>query len=123
MSDADLGWKALWTLLPVSALYGVLSILVFRRCSDAALVRRSLNKVWAHLMELSLFLDSPSLVLRAQRDLLRENVRLLRLVILPAAILALLFAFLFPALNAIYGRAPLPVGEPFVVSIQMTSAV
>jgi hypothetical protein len=123
MTDADLGWKALWTLIAVGATYGVVSVVVFRRFSDRMAVRRSLNRAWAHVMELGLFLDSPGLVLRAQRDLLRENVRLLRLVILPAGVLALLFAFLFPALNAIYGRAPLPVGEPFVVSIQMKSAV
>jgi hypothetical protein len=40
-------------------------------------------------------------------------------VILPGGILALLFAFLFPVLNAIYGRAPLPAGEASVVTIQM----
>jgi hypothetical protein len=123
MSDADLGGNALWTLIPVGAMYGVLSVLVFRRFADLALIRRSVNRVWAHVMELGLFLDSPGLVLRAQRDLLRENVRLLRLVILPAGILALLFACLFPALNPIYGRAPLPVGEPSVVTIQIKSAV
>lgn len=122
MSDADLGVKALGTLIPVGALYGVLSILVFRRFSERMAVRRSVNRVWAHVMELGLFLDSPALVLRAQRDLLRENVRLLRLVILPAGILALLFVFLFPPLNAIYGRAPLPVREPSVVTIQMKDA-
>jgi hypothetical protein len=119
MSDADLGGKTLWTLIPVGALYGVLSILVFRRFSERLAVRRSVNRVWAHVMELGLFLDSPALVLRAQRDLLLENLRLLRLVILPAGILALLFVFLFPPLNALYGHAPLPVGEPSVVTIQM----
>ena len=73
-------------------------------------------------MELGLFLDSPGLVLRAQRDLLRENVRFLRLVMLPAAILALLFALLYSPMSAMYGRAPLPVGEPSVVTIQMKDA-
>jgi hypothetical protein len=122
MSSADLGWQALWTLLPMGALYGVVSVLVFRRFCDAASVRRSVHRMWAHVMELSLFLDSPALVLRAQRDLLRENVRLLRWVIVPSGILAVLFACLFPLQNAIYGRAPLPVGEPSVVTIQMKDA-
>jgi hypothetical protein len=122
MSSANLGWQALWTLLPVGALYGVVSVLVFRRFCDAAVVRRSVNRMWAHAMELGLFLDSPGLVLRAQRDLLRENVRLLRRVIVPSGILALLFACLFPLQNSIYGRAPLPVGEPSVVTIQMKDA-
>lgn len=123
MSGAEAGGKALWTLIPVGALYGVVAVLVFRRFADEVLIRRSVNRVLAHVMELGLFLDSPGLVLRAGRDLLRENVRLLRLAILPGGILALLFAFLFPPLNAIYGRAPLPVGEPSVVTIQMKDAV
>ena len=122
MTGADLGWKALGTLIPVGATYGVVSVVVFRRFSDRMAVRRSVNRVWAHVMELGLFIDSPALVLRAQRDLLRENVRLLRLVILPASILALLFALLFPPMNGIYGRASLPVGEPSVVTIQMKNA-
>ena len=122
MSSADLGWQALWTLLPVGALYGAVSVLVFRRFCDAVSVRRSVNRMWAHVMEFSLFLDSPGLVLRVQRDLLQENVRLLRWVIVPSGILALLFACLYPLQNAIYGRAPLPVGEPSVVTVQMKDA-
>jgi hypothetical protein len=74
-------------------------------------------------MELGLFLDSPSLILRAQRDLLKENLLLLRLTILPAAILALLFAILYQPLNATYVRAPLPVGEPAVVTIPIEDKI
>ena len=70
----------------------------------------------AHVMEFRLFLDSPALVLRAQRDLLRENLHLLRLILLPCAILAFIFIVLFPQLDAMYGHAPLPVGEPSVVT-------
>lgn len=112
----------LWTLIPAGAIYGVVAVLVFRRFTGQTLVRRSVNRILAHVMELGLFLDAPGLVLRAQRDLLHENARLLRLVMLPAGILALLFVFLFPPMNAIYGHAPLPVGEPSVVTIQMRDA-
>jgi hypothetical protein len=119
MSGAELGGKALWTLMPIGAMYGVVAVVVFRRFAGKAPIRRLVNQVLAHVMELGLFLDSPGLVLGAARDLLRANVRLLRLVILPGGILALLFAFLFPVLNAIYGRAPLPAGEASVVTIQM----
>ncbi|HTW67746.1 MAG TPA: hypothetical protein VME17_24190 [Bryobacteraceae bacterium] len=123
MSASDLGANALWTLLPASAIYGILAVTVFRRFSVRRPIRRSVNLVLAHVMELGLFLDSPSLVFGAQRDLLRENIRLLRLVILPGAILVLLFALIFRPMNALYGRAPLPVGEPSVVTIQMKDTV
>lgn len=103
----------------ISAVYGAIAVLVFRRFADGASVRRSVNRILAHVMELGLFLDSPALVLGAQRDLLRENLRLLRLAMLPGAILAVLFAVLYSPMNAIYGHAPLAVGEPSVVTVQM----
>jgi len=110
-------------MILLSVLYGIAAVLIFRRLTDRFALRRSLNRVIAHVMELGLFLDSPALVFRAQRDLLKENLRLLRLIILPAAILALLFAILYQPMNAIYGRAPLPVGEPAVVTIPMQSEI
>ena len=106
-------------MILVSILYGIAAVLIFRRLTDAPSLRRTVNHILAHVMELGLFLDSPSLVFRAQRDLLRENLRLLRLTILPAAILALLFAVLYKPIDAIYGHAPLPIGEPAVITIQM----
>jgi hypothetical protein len=111
------------TLVLVSAIYGVVAALVFRRFTNRASIRRSMNRILAHTMELGLFLDSPGLVFRAQRDLLRENARLLRQVILPGAIVALLFSLLYPAMDAFYGYAPLPPGEPSVVTIQMKDAM
>jgi len=110
-------------MIPISVLYGIAAVLIFRRLTDESAIRRSVNRILAHVMELVLFLDSPMLVFRAQRDLLRENLRLLRLTILPGAIVALLFALLFPFMNAMYGHAPLPVGEPSVVTIQLKDAV
>lgn len=109
-------------MILVSVLYGVVAVLVFRRLTEKSSLRRTLNRILAHMMELGLFLDSPMLVFRAQRDLIGENLHLLRQTILPAAILALLFAALFPFMNAMYGYALLPVGEPAVVTIQMKDA-
>jgi hypothetical protein len=109
-------------MILVSVLYGVLAVLIFRRLTEKSSVGRTVNRILAHVMELGLFIDSPSLVFRAQRDLVRENLRLLRLTILPGAILALLFALLYPPMNTMYGRAPLPIGEPSVVTIQMKDA-
>jgi hypothetical protein len=106
----------IWTLLPVSLIYGLAAALVFRRFSDHVSLRKTINRMMAHVMEFRLFINSPGLVLRAQRDLLRENFHLLRLMLLPCAILALVFIILFPQLDAMYGHAPLRVGEPAVVT-------
>jgi hypothetical protein len=108
-----------WTLLPVSVIYGLAAALVFRRFSDQVSMHRTINRMMAHVMEFRLFLDSPALVLRAQRDLLRENLRLLRLILRPGAILAFILIVLFPQLDAMYGHASLSVGEPSVVTVQL----
>jgi hypothetical protein len=113
----------IWTLLPVSVIYGLAAALVFRRFSDQASMRRTINRMTAHVMEFRLFLNSPALVLRAQRDLLRENMHLLRLILLPSTILAIVFIILFPQLDAMYGHAPLRVGEPSVVTVQLSGEV
>ncbi|HTB14749.1 MAG TPA: hypothetical protein VK752_24420 [Bryobacteraceae bacterium] len=109
-------------MIVVAVIYGVAAVLIFRRFTDRAAIRKSVNRILAHVMELGLFLDSPALVFGAQRDLLRENWRLLRLVMLPSAMLMALFAIIYAPMNAIYGHGPLPVGETSVVTVQMSGA-
>lgn len=106
----------IWTLIPVSLIYGLAAALALRRFSDRAAVRASINRMIAHLYEFRLFIDTPSLIFRAQLDLLRENLRLLRLILAPCAILALLFLALFPQLDALYGHAPLKPGDPSIIT-------
>lgn len=106
----------IWTLIPVSVIYGFVAALLLRRFSDREAVWASIDRMIAHVMEFRLFLDTPSLILRAQRDLLLENGRLLRLMLLPCVMLAVIFIALFPQLDALYGHAPLRPGEPSVVS-------
>lgn len=111
-----------WTLIPVSAIYGVVAALVFRRFTDASAIRREANQALAHTMELGLFFDSPALVFQAHRDLLKANIRLLRLILVPCAILCLAFTALYKPLDAICGRAPLAAGEASVVTVRLKDA-
>lgn len=103
-------------LFPAAILYGILAVYIFRRFTDETRVRSSANRMLAHAMELRLFLDSPRLVFHAQRQLLRENLHLQRLVALPTLLMALFFTLLYPQLNAMFGYAPLKPGVPVVVT-------
>lgn len=96
---------------------------VFRSFSNQDAIRRASNRLVAHLMEFRLFIDEPALILRAQRDLLIENGRLLRLVFVPSLILAVLFFILIPQLDSVYGKAPLKAGEPAVVTVEMKDGI
>ncbi|MGD1091088.1 MAG: hypothetical protein ABSB35_03740 [Bryobacteraceae bacterium] len=118
MTEVDLGARALFALALLTAASTEGALLVFRRFSDRALMGRAANRILAHLMELGLFFDEPVLVLRAHRDLLRENLKLLRSIVVPCALLALPFVMFFAELDAVFSRAPLVVGAPAIVTLE-----
>lgn len=118
MNEVDLGAKTLWSLIPLSILAGLATVFVFRRWTDAAAIRAITNRMLAHMMEFRLFIDEPSLILRAQRDLFAANWQLLRLILRPTLILAIPFAVLLAQMEGWYGHAPLPLGHAAVLTVQ-----
>lgn len=108
------------TLVPLSALCGILAAFVFRRFASGE-IRPTVNRIEAHLMELWIFLDDPVLILKAARDLLCENLRLLRQIARPLAISAPLFALVMWQGDGFYGRGPLPAGQPAVVTAHVVT--
>jgi arylsulfatase A-like enzyme len=107
--------RALVTLAPLSALCGIATAFVFRRFASGD-TRQTVNRILAHLIELRLFLDEPRVILHAQRDLLRENLRLFGQIAVPSLITAPLLVLVMWQADAVYGRAPLRAGEAVVVT-------
>lgn len=122
MNPIELGAEALWSLTLISALAGLATVFVFRRWSDQRSIRSIANRMLAHLMEFRLFIDEPALVIRAQRDLFVDNWHLLRALIRPSLILVIPFVLLLAQMEAYYGRAPLRIGDPAVVTVQFKSS-
>jgi hypothetical protein len=56
---------------------------------------------------------------KAQRDLLAANARLLKLLMVPMLLLLVPFGGLFAILEGMFGRAPLRVSEATVVTLQL----
>lgn len=123
MIAVDLGPGALLTLLPIAALAGMATMFAFLRWTNMDAFRRTTNRITALVMELGLFIEEPVLVLRAQRELLRQNARLLALVARPTLVVAIAFFLLLPHLEALYGNAALRAGEAAVVTAQLTGTI
>jgi hypothetical protein len=90
-----------------------------RRFSDQGAILRTKRRLRAHLYELRLFADEPGLIWRAQKGLLAQNTKYLGLMLRPALVLALPMVLLLAQIELFYGRRPLPVGEPAMVTLQM----
>lgn len=99
----------------LGALYGLAAAIFFRAATDAGRLRVARNRLIARVLELHLFIDEPALVLRSYRDLTIENLRLLRLIALPCAILAAVFAAAYLPMDRRFGHAPLRPGETATV--------
>jgi hypothetical protein len=119
MNQVDFGAGALWSLAPISILVGIAMVFVFRRWSNRHAIRGSTNRILAHLLEFRLFIDEPALVMRTNLALLQENWRLLKLLLRPTIILAAPFIVLLAEMDAFYSRAPLRIGDPGVVTVQL----
>lgn len=92
--------------------YGLLAALVFRRVE----VRGNVNRMIAHVLSFRLFLDEPGLVFRAQVELARENLRMLRRIAIPCVVLGVVFAVSYAAMDGYFGHRRLRTGESAVVS-------
>jgi hypothetical protein len=100
---------------------GVLSVLLIRWTTPRHGMRDAVNRIYARLLECRLFFDEPALVWGAQVELVRDNLRLVRLVIPAALVLALPMLWLYRELDTRYGRRWLRPGEPAVVTARLQS--
>jgi hypothetical protein len=107
------------SLVAVSAVMGVAMMLVFKLASNPEAIRRAKRRMQAQLLALRLFGDEPVLVWRAQGRLLAANVRYLGVMLLPIAAAGILFVLGYPHLEALYGRAPVPVGSNTILTVRM----
>ena len=108
-------------LLAASVASGLLAAWVFRRFTNVTALRKTLRQIHAHFLEFRLFFGEPRLIWRAQKDLIKANLRFCALLLTPTLILALPMAWLTIQLDTIYGAAPLRNGEPAIVTAQLTT--
>jgi hypothetical protein len=105
------------------AIYGFAATFAFRRFTRRESLHGTINRILAHVLEFRLFLDEPAIILRAQRDLIRENIRLLRQIALPCLLLAIPSILLYGPLDRHFGYGPLRVGEAVVVTAPLDSGM
>lgn len=113
---AAFGWSPGIGLAVLSLLAGVGMLWVFAKTSKPDRIRAVKRKVYAHLLELRVYGDEPMVMWRAQKSLLKSNLRYMALMLAPALWMALPVAILLVHLESYYGRAPLGVGQEAILT-------
>ena len=120
MHEADLGLPALAALAAIGFACGLAMRLVMHATSDQVSIARTRKRMVAHLLEMRLFGDEPGLVLRAQRDVAVQSFRLIKLLLVPVAIVTVPMLLLFSQLDNIFAKSPLAPGQPAVITAHWT---
>jgi hypothetical protein len=113
----------LLSLALLAAVAGAATLWIIGKLSNQDAVRLTRRQMQATLLEFRIFWDEPRVVWRSQSRLLRLNLRYLRL-LLPAVLIGVIpVALLMIRMEALYGRAPLPVGQPAILTVQLAGPI
>ncbi len=105
-------------LAVLSAVIGLGMLWVVGKTSNQRAIGRTKKRMQAHLLEMRLYRDEPTILLRAQGLLILSNLRYIGHMLKPALFLALPMVVLYAHFDAVYGRRPLGVGEPVLVAVR-----
>jgi uncharacterized membrane protein (DUF106 family) len=117
------GLAPVWSLTVLSALTGLLFLMVFKWTSNQEALHQAKQRLKAHLLELVLYSHDIVLSLRAQKDLFLANLRYLRCTLKPILVLIVPVVLLLIQLDVRYGIRPFEVGETPLVRVRLSPTV
>lgn len=104
----------------IAVMTGFVMLIVFKYTSNQPAIGRTRSRIKAHLLSLSLFNENLCVLFRAQFRICYEAVRLMTLSLVPMIIMLLPMCLLLGQLSLWYQARPLLVGEPAIVTVQLT---
>ncbi len=113
----------LWGLMWISALSGIMMILVFKKTSNQQAISMLRRKMGSRALGMLLFLESPLTVLKLAFSLVTDNFIYLWHLLKPMLIIAIPFLVTAAQLDARYSREPLDATHPATVTVQWVDSV
>ena len=113
------GLSAWYGIAVVSLLTGVIMLLIFRCTSNQRAIRRAKDRIRAHLLELRLYRDDMGVLLRAQKDILVNDLIYLGHALVPLVVMVVPVVLVLVQLNARYGYQPVRPGESVIIAAKL----
>jgi len=106
----------------VSAVVGLLMVIVFRYTSDQKAIRIAKDQLKAHLLAVRLFQDQIPVVLTSYGRILSGTGRYLKLAFKPLLYVILPLVLLIVQLDRYLGFVPLETGQPFLLKVRTVNS-
>jgi hypothetical protein len=107
----------------VSLATAVFLLLAIRLTSNQQALSAIKRQIHADLFEIRLFNDDLGAMLRAEGDILRHNATYLRLSLVPMLWTIIPLGLLVAQLDAYFGYAAVPLGQPIILTAQLKAAI
>lgn len=104
-------------MVVVCLLTGIFMLLIFRYTSNQKGIRQAKDKIKAHFLELRLFKEDFSLMMRAQGKILRYNLIYMKHSLKPMLIMILPLVIVLVQFNFRFGFRPFKANEEVIVGI------
>lgn len=112
----------IWGLLAVSVLTGIVMVVIFKYTSNQSAIRRTKDKISAYFLEVRLFKDDLSLMLDAQKRILRTNLTYMKYSVVPMLVMIVPVILILVQLGIRYTARPLKPGETALVKLRLDDA-
>jgi len=106
-------------MLAISLLTGLLMLAIFKATSNQQGIRRTKNKIKAHLLELRLYKDNLGQSLRSQGSLLAANGKYMAFAIRPMLVMIVPVLLILAQLSVWFDKTPLRIGERAIVKVKL----
>lgn len=113
------GLQALWGLLAVSIIAGIILVYIYGKISNQAALKRVKKRITAGIYESVLYRHDLPTSLRAQGGMLLGGVRYFALAVPPLIVLLIPSLVILAQLNLRYGARALQAGEHAVVTVHL----
>ena len=115
------GLKALWGLLAISIVAGIILVYIYGKISNQAALKRVKKRITAGIYESVLFRHDLPTSLRAQGGMLLGGVRYFGLAVPPLIVLLIPSLVILAQLNLRYGARALQPGEHAVITVNLAN--
>jgi uncharacterized membrane protein (DUF106 family) len=112
-------WHPLIGLSIVSLATAVVMLVVFKRTSNQGRLAAVKRSIHAGIFEIRLYNDDLRAILRAQRQILRDNLRYLWLSLLPMVWVIVPLVLVIAQLQFYYGYSPVQPGSRVLLKVQL----
>jgi hypothetical protein len=106
----------------ISAISAWIFLFIFKKASNQDMIRHYKGAIIAHILEIRLYKDQPSLTIKIIFNILIKNLIYLRYTLVPILIILPFILIISIQLNSRYGYMPLKKGNTFIIHAELDNS-